>query len=401
MADPSELVFKILASEEGRKDPYPLYDELRSTAPVFQDSTFGFWYLSRFDDCREVLRHPSFGKSEENERTSFVDGSVRERSADDQPSMLFQNPPDHTRIRKLVSRAFTPRRMAQLQPSVAALTDELLDDFGGPGDEVDLIDKLGFQLPIRVIAAMVGIPEADRDWFRPRTASLVRTLEPTVTPEEWEVADAAYVEVDRYIRDLVAKKRTSPGDDLLSDLIQVEEAGDRLSEEELISNTILMFSAGFETTTNLIGNGVLAILENRHQLDVLRDQPAQWPTAIDEMLRFDGPVQLDVRTCLEPAEVAGQAFEPGTQIMTLLGAANRDPAAIERPNEFDVTRDEVPLLSFASGIHFCLGAALARMEGLVSISKLFERFPDVDLAETPTRKAALTIRGFDSLLLRL
>lgn len=400
-ASPSDLVFRILASDEGRNDPYPLYRELRDTAPIFHDDNLDFWYLTRFEDCRTVLRSNSFGKSPRHERVSFVDGQVREPNPDDVPSMLFQNPPDHTRIRGLVSRAFTPRRMEEMRPQVKALTDELLDEMGGD-DVVDLIDRFAFQLPVRVIAALVGVPSEDRDWFRPRTADLVRTLEPTATADEWDAAEKSGREITEYMKDLVAEKRRNPGDDLLTSLVEVEAEGDRLTEGEMISNTVLMFTAGFETTTNLIGNGVLALLHHPDARRQLRERPELWPNAVEEMLRWDGPVQLDGRLCFEDTEIAGETIEAGSQVLTLIGAANRDPESVERPDEFDITRDDIPIMSFASGIHYCLGAALARLEGQVAMQRLFERYPDLEMAvDAPSRKAALTIRGLDHLPVRL
>ncbi len=385
-------------SEDGRRDPYPLYHELRSQAPVFRDDFTGSWFVSTFADCRAVLRDPTYIKGDRPDVLTLADGSTRERPANRTESMLFLNPPDHTRIRGLVSRAFTPRRIENLRPAIERLTNELLDDLGSPGDEVDLIGRFAFQLPVRVIAAMIGVPDEDRDWFRPRTADLVRSLEPTSTGADFDAAATSYGEIHAYMVELVAAKRNKPGHDLLSVLIEAEEAGDRLSEAELISNTILMFTAGFETTTNLIGNGVVGLVHHPAQLAALIADPSLWPNAIEELLRWDGPVQLDARQANVDVVLGGQDIPAGSQIVTLLGAANRDPASVADPDALVVSRAEVPILSFASGIHFCLGAALARIEGQVALQRLFERFPHLRLGPgPPVHNQAITIRGMSAL----
>lgn len=401
MSTPTDLLLHVLTTSEGRNDPFPIYRQLLRGDRIFRAEPLGMWCVSRFDECREVLRSTSFGKGEGQQHLRFPDGSVRERAAGT-PSILRLNPPDHTRIRGLVSRAFTPKRMQELRPSIEALTDELLDDLGAPGDEVDLISKFAFQLPVRVIAAMLGVPDEDRDWFRPRTAALVRSLEPAISVDEFDASRAAYSEVYRYMGELINDKRAAPGDDLLSALIAVEAEGDRLSEDELISNAILMFTAGFETTTNLIGNGVAALLAHPAQQQAVADDPSLWATAVEEILRFDGPVQLDGRIALEDTAIAGQPIAAGDMVTTLLGAANRDRLANHDPDTFDVSRSDIAILSFASGIHFCLGASLARLEGEVALGRLFGRFPDLQPGRIqPQRNDAITIRGYTSLPVRL
>jgi cytochrome P450 len=389
----------LMATFEGRTDPYPRYEELRAMGPALRSEQLPVWYLTGFEESRQVLRDNRCGKQQDG-RGIVVGNRRREPDETRQVTMLFMNPPDHTRLRGLVSRAFTPRRIESLHDRVVGMVDELLDEVAAIG-EVDLIDTLAYRLPVRVISELIGVPEADRDAFRPLTAALVKTLEPVVSDDDAVAADAAAAEFGVYFTDLIAERRADPADDLLSALIEARDGDDALSHDEMIATLVLLYAAGFETTTNLIGNGAYALLQHPEQLAALRAEPAGMADAVEEMLRFESPVQLDGRRVFEPIEVAGVSIPAGDTVVTLLGAANRDPRQYDRPSAFDVSRRDFPILSFASGIHYCLGASLARMEGRVVFDRLLDRFATIELLATPTWRGSLTLRGLDELRVRV
>ncbi len=395
-----ELLLRIVSDPEAIANPYPLLRELRETAPVHKIGFADFWALTRYDDCRAVLRDLRLGAAEPGMEVPTLAGRAA-RQPEGERSMLFLNPPDHTRLRSLVSRAFTPRRVAGLRPVVESMTSELLDTLAEAGGG-DLIDMLAFPLPANVISELVGVPRSDRDWLRPLVADLTANLEPSTTPEEAESAEAAGEQVRLYVHDLIARRRAAPADDLLSGLIEASDGADRLTEGEVALTVMLIYAAGFETTSNLIGNIVYTLLRHPDQLELLRADRSLVPTAVDEVLRYETPVQLDGRLAFEDVEVGGVVIPKGHSVMTLLGAANRDPAVIDRPDTFDVTRSEVPLLSFSSGIHYCLGASLARLEGQVVLDGLLERFPTWHgLQQPPPWKQRITLRGLANLQVTL
>jgi cytochrome P450 len=311
-------------------------------------------------------------------------------------SMLMLNPPDHTRLRKLVSKAFTPRTVEALRPHIVRLTDDILDRIEAAGDEpVDVMAELAFPLPATVIGEMLGVPAADRAQFQSLVRAGTAALEVTLTAEILAAANDAFQIMRTYFLELVNERRSHPQDDLLSQLIAVEEAGDQLTVEELISTAILLFAAGFETTTNLIGNGLRALLAHPDQLARLRSDPVLIASAVDELLRFDSPVQMDGRAVFDEVEIAGHRIAAGETVITLLGAANHDPSHWTAPERLDVGRDEGPPMSFGSGIHYCLGAALARVEGQVVFDRMLQRFPRIEAAGATTARyrASLTLRG--------
>ncbi len=406
---PDETVAAIFFSDAGLDDPSPYYRHLRETAPVHHSGT-GALFLTRYEDCREVLRDNRFGKatrdgeglipSSDPAAAEFRRELLARRRADRPVSMLFLNPPAHTRQRRLVSRAFTPRRVEEMRARIRTLADGVADRFVESGGG-DLLEAIGFPLPVAVIGAMVGVPEADWPQFRSLITAAAAGIEAGASVDELKAAEAANAEVYAYFLDLVAERRANPRDDLLSDLLAVNDAGDTLSEGEVIVVATLLFAAGFETTTNLIGNGTAALLRNPGEMARLWDDPALLPTAVEEMLRWDSPVQLDVRTALEPADLAGESVEEGTNVVTLLGAANRDPAHFHDPDRFDVARDEGPPMSFASGIHYCLGANLARAEGQEVFASLIERCRTIELDGPLVRRHRMTLRGFQSVPVRL
>ena len=401
--DPDGLLLELVATPEGRADPYPRYAALRAMAPVHQ-SALGFWALSRYEDCQQLLRHPGVGKDFSGAAVaaglSDEQRAQQARFLNDSSSMLTTDPPDHTRLRGLATRAFTPRTVEALRPSIVALVDDLLDRFGD-GEVVDVMDALAFPLPVTVIGEMLGVPAEDRPKLRPLVRAVTAVLELVVSPEALSAAAAADAELSRYFADLVAVRRASPGDDLLSKLIEAEDQGDQLTETELISTTILLFAAGFETTTHLIGNGLLALLRHPDQLARLRADRALLRPAVEELLRFDSPVQLALRTAYEELSIGGEVIPAGGIVVALLGAANHDPARFENPERFDVGRDEGPPMSFGGGIHFCLGAALARAEGQIVLDRLLDRFATMELVgPPPTHRDSLTLRGLVDLKVR-
>jgi cytochrome P450 len=308
-------------------------------------------------------------------------------------SMLFLNPPDHTRQRRLVQRAFTPKRVEQLRTSIRRLADDAVDRVIEAG-RGDLLELLAFPLPVAVIGTMVGVPEADWPRFRALITTSAAGIEPGAGIDELRAAERSNAEVWSYFVDLARERRAQPRDDLLSDLLAVEEGGDQLSEGEVIAVAILLFAAGFETTTNLIGNGMGALLRHPDQMASLWADATMAPGAVEEILRWDSPVQLDVRTALVATRFDGEQVEPGRQFVTLLGAANRDPARFTDPDRFDITRDEGTALSFAAGIHHCLGANLARVEATEVFASLVERCAAVDLDGELRRRPRMTLRGY-------
>jgi cytochrome P450 len=406
-ADADTLLIRLLLTPEGRADPYVLYRELRESAPVLR-STLGPIVLSRYDDCLHALRDPRLGRGAALRAAGG--GSplgLAGLGADPEASeaffsragnnMLFADPPDHTRLRHLVSRAFTPRRVEQLRPAVQDMVRHRLDAMLDAGD-VDVMEVLAFPLPVTVIGELVGVPEADRAGFQPLIRAAVAALDPTSDPAAVRAAAVAMDQARSYFADLVAERRRAPQDDLLSGLIASRDAGDALSDDEVIATALLLFSAGFETTTNLIGNGLLALLQHPDQLRTWRDDPTLGVRAVDELLRWDSPVQLNLRTALEPAEVAGEPLVTGDVVIVLQGGANRDPGRFDHADRLDVSRADPAPLSFGWGIHHCLGAALARMEGEVVFHALLARCRRIELRDDqPSWRPTLTLRGLAAL----
>ncbi len=393
--DADTLLVELVATPEGRADPYSRYAALRTHAPVHR-SSLGFWVLTRYDDCQQLLRDSRVGKdfSGAADALGLSEEQRDEQAAfrNDHSNMLFADPPDHTRLRGLATRAFTPRTVEALRPSIVTLVDDLLDGFGD--GEVDVMDALAFPLPVTVIGEMLGVPAEDRPRFRPLVRASTAVLELAITPEALSEATAASAEMEQYFAALVTERRARPQDDLLTQLIEAEDKGDQLSEYELISTAILLFAAGFETTTHLIGNGLLALLRNPDQLERLRHDRALLRPAVEELLRYDSPVQITARTAYEAIEIAGHTIEPGTAVLALLGAANRDPQRFREPDRLDVARSEGSSLSFGSGIHYCLGAALARLEMGIVLDRLLDRFPTWELVgDQPRHRDSLTLRG--------
>ena len=378
-------------SPEVAQDPYPTYAKLRGRDPVHRSRLMDQWVFSRYADVDAILRdHRHFSSDPRKRAASRRRGSLPNV---EEPSMLFLDPPDHTRLRALVNKAFTPRAVAALEPHIHELMTTLLDDVDDPA-AFDLMEAVAKPLPVIVIAEMLGIPPEDRAQFAAWSDQRARILEPTLSPEERETADAAMRSLDEYLMPIISERKTDPKDDIISALAQAEEEGDKLTEREVLIMLRLLLVAGNETTTNLIGNGVLALLRHPDQLAALREDPGLIPSAVEELLRFDSPVQVDVRSVLDDCEVNGFRVRRGDNVVTLLGAANRDPDRFEAPDRLDVRRGDQNHLSFGRGIHHCLGAPLARLEGRVVLQALIDRFSSLRLLEDrPAFRSSVALRG--------
>ncbi len=385
-----------LTQPEGREDPYPRFDALRRTAPVVLAED-GALVLTRYAECHAVLHDHSLGRPDNEEFfTALGLGNWKDLPAlwTLNSSMLLANPPRHTRLRRLVSRSFTARRVQALKESVAALVDDLVE---GLADGGDFVEKLAFPLPVAVIGELLGVPEADRPGFQPLVRDWTRILD-VFDLDALALANEAATSLRAYLGDLVDERRRAPQDDLLSALV-TEPGGDGevLDREEAVTMAALLFSAGFETTTHLLGNGLVALLEHPDQAALVRDDPAVVATAAEELVRFDSSVQITNRVALADTEVAGVPVAAGDRLVCYLGAANRDPDKFTDPDRLDVTRNEGGPLSFGGGIHYCLGAPLARLEVQLALPRLLARHPHLRLDGTPQRREGLTLRGYLSL----
>ncbi len=385
--------------------PYDQFARLREAGPVLP-SPVGGQQLFAYDDCFRLLREP--GTSVED-RNIAEDRTLRdeafERIADELGIERFENrsilnidPPDHTRLRKLVARVFTPRAIERLRPEVQSLVDIALAGVGA-GDEFDLIETLAFPLPFQVISFMLGMPEGDTEQLRDWSHQLAGTLDPILDEDQLRSAMTAAMHMRAHLTEVIAWKRANPGDDLLSGMIEQSDDGDALTDEELLDQLVLLFIAGHETTVNLIGNGTLQLLRHPDQLQRLRDDADLIVGAVEECLRFDPPVQMTRRITMAPFEASGHTIPPGTFVMAMTAAANRDPARWgDDADDFDITREGANHhLSFGSGIHHCLGAALTRMEAQVAIGTLVSRYPGLSLAGDPVHNGRVVLRGLDAL----
>ncbi|WP_433008333.1 cytochrome P450 family protein [Kribbella sp. CA-294648] len=375
------------------------FAELGAKAPLHRLTLFTgvpVWLVTGYAETRELLAHPDVVRSE-------LDGPHRDEVTDEliaslEQHMLSANPPDHTRLRKLVSAAFTRRRIEQLEPRILEIAAGLLDEMAAAGGEVDLVDSYSYPLPITVISELIGIPAIRRDDFR-RWSSVV--VNAAVHPAEVYIEAATAMVM--FIRELIEDKRVSPSNDLLSDLIAVRDGGDRLSPDELTSMVYLLLAAGHETTVSLITNGVHALLRNPDQLALLKAEPERLPAAVEELLRYDGPLQAAIPYIAKaPIEIGWHVIAPGEVIVFALLAANRDAGKFEQPDRLDITR-EASHVAFGHGIHHCLGAPLARLEGRIALGMLFDRFPGLELAadDDPIRSQGLLINAITRLPVRL
>lgn len=372
-------------------DPYPLYAELRQLGPVVTGEG-PMAYATTYAASAVVLRSVAFGQGEGGRRIRLDPRFDHSATLKTLAHMItYTDPPDHTRLRRLVSRAFSPRTVEELRPFVRSLVDALLDPVTENGGG-DLVGGFANQIPVRVVCQLLGVPAADHDQFQAWSDDVALIVEPVVTEEALARADAATLGYQAYFADLVAERRRRPTEDLFSSLLSVTDEGDRMSEEELVSMAVELLGAGSETTRNLIGNGILTLLRHPAELDRLRREPALTRSAVDELLRYEPPIQTAVpRFALVDVEVDGTTVPAGAVVSAMIGSANHDPARFADPDRFDIARPEGQHLSFAPGIHYCLGAAVARLEGEVAITRTFERFRGLRLAvdDPPMRPGSL------------
>ena len=382
---------------EHRANPYPLYDWIRENDPLHR-APDGNWVLVRYADASFALRDPRFSNNpawlgaEALEQTGA--SPIRQVGS---RLMMFLDPPDHTRLRSLVSQAFTPKVVQALAPRIQALVDELLDAVVDRG-EIDVLGDLAYPLPTIVICELLGVPVADRELFKDWSADASRLLDGYLEPETQTQGLAAAMHLASYFTELIEARRADPGDDLLTALITAEEAGDRLTHEELLTTSTLLLLAGFETTMNLVGNGMFVLLQHPDELARLRADPSLDRGAVEELLRYEGPVHITARIATTDTEVGGQLIRKGEQAAVVLAAANRDPHEFPDPNRLDVGRTPNRHLAFAAGPHYCLGAALARIEARAAVATLVRRFPDLELVTTePQWRDHFVIRGLKEL----
>jgi cytochrome P450 len=379
-------------------DPYPAFARARAVAPVQWHEGLGLWLAFSHAEANAVLRDRRLGRiwrdKEPGER--FESFNLIHRNA-----ILEMEPPHHTRLRRLISTAFARGHVERLRPWVEDLAGRLVDDLlerSGGSESVDLLAGMAEQLPVAVIAELLGVPESDRPLLRPWSNAIVKMYEYERTREREEAAERAADEFVTYLRGLAADRRRDPGDDLVSHLVSVRDAdGDRLTEDELVTTCILLLNAGHEATVNVTGNGTLALLRNPDQLRRLREDRALLPAAIEELMRFDSPLQLFERTATEDVEIGGITVEKGRKVAALLGAANRDPAVFAEPDCLDVGRADNPHISFGAGVHFCIGAPLARVELQATFGALLDRTSSLELGGEPVRRPEFVIRGLAEL----
>ena len=391
------------------ENPYPQWQLLRENDPVYQ-TPLDFWMLLRYEDINRFVRDHSLSVEDRNAGASLTD-EMRKQVLGDRFDELMQrgsramlnlDPPDHTRLRRLVTKAFTPRVIEQLRPRIQELVDGYLDAATEKG-ELELVADLAFPLPFAVISEMLGMPDTDTAQLRQWSGTLVRSLEPLADPELIRAIAEAGENIRAFTQEAIAWKRREPSDDLLSALIAAEEGGDVLSDDELIDQVVLLYVAGHETTVNLIGNGMLALLRSRAQLERLQADPSLETNTVEELLRYDPPVQMTRRITLKDVEVGDKTIPAGTFVACVIASANRDPA------QWGDTADAVDIgragaekhLAFGGGAHHCLGAALARLEGRVAIGTLVRRFPDIEMAGPPSWNGRLNLRGVDRLPLSI
>ncbi len=379
------------------RNPYPAYAHLRETSPVMRLPHLNAFLVSRHADAAFVLRDKRFGKDFVTRITRRYPDALKEPIYRAMGHwMLSQDPPDHTRLRGLVVKAFTYRRIEDMRPRIQQIVDESIDRVIDQG-RMDLIPDFAFRLPVIVICDMLGIPEEDREIFFTRERTGGRLLDPVpLSREEIDAANTAHKNSEAYFQKLFDLRRRQPGDDLTTQLVQAEEDGSKLSNEELTANIILLFGAGHETTVNLIGNGLLALHRNPDQLAKLKANPQLMPNAIEEFLRYDSSVQVTGRVAMEDIEVGGTMVPKGENVMCLLGSANHDPAVYpDRPDELNIERPDVRPMSFGGGIHLCLGAQLARAEAAIAIETLLRRIPNlrIDDVVNPDWRPTFVLRG--------
>lgn len=390
----ADAILEELFAPESRLDPYALYRELQTESPLVAKNG-DLVVVARYDDCQQVLRDPSIRNDPKLSRLG--------RDHPQRPeSLLFLDPPTHTRIRRLITKAFTPKVVASVEPQIQEIVDELIGNMVGK-TELDVIKDFALPLPVRIMCLLLGIPVSDYVEFEPAARRLGRVLDfTTVVPNnDLENAEGARLELLDYLRDLIANRRAALGEELLSRLIEVEEQGEVLSEDELLATCVLLLVAGHETTANLISNGVLALVRNPEARARLAADPGLGVSAADEVLRLEAPIQFAMRIASKDMEVGGRHITPGTALLVMIAAANRDPEHYADADHFDVARGAADHLAFSAGAHFCVAAALGRAEGAAALSAFASRVIDPVIDEDSLRyRSNVNLRGIEQLSLR-
>ncbi|HSZ68905.1 MAG TPA: cytochrome P450 [Solirubrobacteraceae bacterium] len=408
MASPDDRTIAAAADRPGlddlfppemRADPYPVYRQLRENAPVF-DTGRDLWLVTSYEHCHALLRDERCSKNPRNmddyERIMRMTGRTERIRTLLEQLMSFSDPPHHTRLRGLVQRAFTPRMIEGLRARAERVANELLEAAGAGDGEIELIDQFASRFPLAVIAEMLGVPASDRERFTRWSRDLAPTFELALPPGAAEPAERAAEEFIDYFRQLMEVRAKEPRDDLVSGLVHAEDEGRRLEAQELVVNLILILGAGHHTAMHMIGNGVLALVRHPDQLALLRNLPMD--DAIEELLRYESPVQLTTRFPTDDIAIGGQTIPAGTRLAIILAAGNRDPDRFPDPDRLDLTRGDRAHLAFGGGIHYCLGNALARMEAGIAFRALLDRFPRIELAtEAPEYDATILLRGLKAL----
>lgn len=397
---------KPLHTEQGRRDPYPIYADLHRMGQVcaVEPGEHYSFVVHGFDAANQVLKDAATFKVVDEELLQTTRTWEQNRAhAVFMNSIFFTNAPRHTRMRKMFNQAFTPRRIYGLEPAIERLTAELLDRLAAVDGKVDFMSEFAFPLPANVLGELLGVPEEDRAWYRPRALTLGELLELGGSlPSTIRRADEAAVEITEYFATLAAQRRAEPRDDLITALVQALEVdGTAMNEHELLANLVVVFNAGFVTTTHLLGNGLTLLLDHPDHLERLRADPSLAPSYVEEILRVEVPTHFSVRFAAADATVAGVDIPKGSWVLILAAAANRDPKRFPDPDVFDPTRPDNHTLAFSAGAHYCLGAALARLEGVRGLNMLLERFPRIELAEPPGVPRQLMLRGHEELWLHL
>ena len=374
-------------------DPYPFLARLRAVEKPIWHEDLGIYLAATHKDASEVLRNKSLGRI-------YID---REPVADwktfnwlHSESILESEPPKHTRLRGLISKAFNRNRIESLRPKIEEIVGELLTELTTSGPTFDLISNYAEPLPVRIIAELLGFPRSEEHLLRPWSQAIVKMYEVSPSEAVQQEARKAAAEFSQYVHDLMLTRKSNPGSDLISELAQVEEAGERLSTNELIATCVLLLNAGHEASVNGFGNGMVALLNNQDQRELLFKAPDRHSdTAVEEYLRFDSPLQLFERTAIEDVEISGVKIHEGEKIASLLGAANRDGRVFDNPDSMDITRSPNPHISFGGGIHFCIGAPLARLEMSIALPALIKHFPKLQLSSEPKRRSSFTLQGYE------
>ena len=390
---------------EFRVNPYPTYHRLRSENPIYKSSFGGDWVLTRYEDVKTILRERRVysddrpkSLQEKSKYLQYRDENLQALVDASNKFLFFMNPPDHTRLRRLVSKAFSPVVIERMRSQIQTIVDEFLDKVLSIG-KIDIIGDLAEPLPVKIIARILGVPPHDaQDKLHQWASILSRILDPLISLEEYEVMNKAILEFQEYFRNLISQRAKEPQDDLISYLITTRDENEKLSEEEVLSTCMLLFVTGEETTVHTIGNGMLALLHYPGQMEKLKQEPQIIQTAVEEILRYDSPVQMTARIASDKLEIDNQTIQKGEKILLCLGGANRDPAQFPNPDQFDILRQENNHLAFGDGIHRCLGAALARTEAEIAINSLVQQLPNLKLASDKLEwRKNIVLRGLKAL----